>query len=134
MSKSLDYILTKHAVERLCERNHEFSTKVEALPPALRLKEAYKLMAESKEEKSFLNNSIFMTMLGEKYGFDNCYTLFVRDDNVFVGISNPSGRYIVTVMNRGNHYLPHIRHKVQKFKKKEGKALPVHFPAGHRSR
>lgn len=132
MANPLDYILTKHAVDRLCERNRDFSISVESRTPAIKLREAYNFMAAATEEKSFLNNSIFMTMLGEKYGFDNCYTLFVRDNNVFVGVSNPRGRYIVTVMNRDSHYLPHIRHKVQKFQKKEKESLPIHFPAGRR--
>jgi hypothetical protein len=99
---------------------------------ALKLKATYDFMADAKEEKSFLNNSIFMTRLGEKYGFENCYTLFVRDNNVFVGVSNPRGRFIVTVLKRDDHYLQHIKNKVKKFAKKVEDKLAPYFPAGSR--
>jgi len=129
----LDFIVTRHAVDRLLERNPEFAATVDpTLGQALKLKATYEYIASAKEEKSFLNNSIFMTMLGEKYGFENCYKMFVRDNSVFVGVSNERGRFIVTTMTRDGHYLAHIRHKVQKFQKKEGVKLPSYFPPGRR--
>lgn len=133
MANPLDYILTKHAIERLCERNSEFAAMLNDINlPSLKIKATYEFMKDTKEEKSFLNNSIFMTMLGEKYGFDNKYTLFVRDNSVFVGVSNPRGRFIVTVLKRDHHYISHIRQKVQKFEKKANKELSNYFPPGKR--
>lgn len=135
MANPLDYTITKHAIERLCERDQEFLKIYQTIDrAALKLKAAYDFMKDASEEKSFLNNSIFMTMLGEKYGFDNAYTLFVKDNSVFVGVASPRGRYIVTVLNRGEHYLPHIKLKVKKFEKGAKKKEPPYFPPGKRRR
>jgi len=53
-------------------------------------------------------------MLGEKYGYENRYTMFVRDDNVFVGVSNERGDFIVTVLKKSEHYVPHVRGPMEK--------------------
>lgn len=114
-----EFIMTKHAIDRLRERNPLFAKEVDWIPEtALKKKATYDYLYGASEEKSFLNNSIFMTMLGEKYGFHNRYSLFVRENNVFVGVSNERGDFIVTVLNKNEHYVPHVRHSVMKFKRK----------------
>jgi hypothetical protein len=133
MADPLDYTLTKHAIERLCERSENFARIIaDVSVPSLKIKATYDFMRAASEEKSFQNNTRFMTMLGEKYGFENCYTMFVRENSVFVGVSNSRGKYIVTVLKRDDHYLPHIRNKVQKFEKKQSAKLGVYFPPGAR--
>jgi hypothetical protein len=137
MTNPLDYTLTKHAIERLLERDPDFSKicqTIEAVSsinlPVLKLKAAYNYMKDASEERSFLNNSVFMTKLGEKYGFDNSYTLFVKANSVFVGVSNQRGNAIVTVLSRGEHYISHIKHKIKKFEKKAKKEFAPYFPPG----
>lgn len=110
MANIKDFTLTKHAIDRLRERCVEFAKEVDWIKEtALKKKETYSFMAKASEEKSFLNNSIFMNMLGEKYGYENRYTMFVRDDNVFVGVTNERGNFIVTVLKKSEHYVPHVR-------------------------
>ena len=122
MAHPRDFTLTRHACDRLKQRDRDFAKEIVKVDsPALQLKAAYDFLHGATEERSFLNNSIFMTMLGEKYGFENRYTLFVRGNNVFVGVSNERGDHIVTVLNKNEHYVPHIRHSIKKFQKRENR-------------
>ena len=133
MANPLDYALTNHAIERLHERCESFAKQIDSITiPALKRKVTYEFLSEASEEKSFLNNSVFMTMLGEKYGFENQYTMFVRDNSVFVGVSNNRGRFIVTVLKRDEHYLNHIKHRTKKFEKKPKEKISAYFPPGRR--
>ncbi len=116
----LDFALTKHAMDRLMERNPDFALEVSQITqPALKKKAFYEYLAQAREEKAFLNNSTFMTMIGEKYGFHNKYRMFSKDDIVFVGVQNEGGNFIVTALTKSEHYVPHVKHRVQKFKKPE---------------
>jgi|ERR1017187_3722591 hypothetical protein len=119
MSSPRDFVLTKHAIDRLRERCPAFAKEVDWIKEtALKKRATYDFFAQASEEKSFLNNSIFITMLGEKYGFENRYSMFVHDNMVFVGVSNVRGNYIVTVLNKNEHYVPHVRNSVKKFIKR----------------
>lgn len=131
MSNPSDFSISKHAMERLLERDKLFAKNTEHYKPALKIKAMYEYLKDSSEEKRFLNNSTFMIMLGEKYGFDKQYTMFIKNDSVFVGVINNTKNVIVTVLDQKSHYLNHIKQKVQKFKcKKETNA--VYFPPGSR--
>jgi hypothetical protein len=133
MASSRDFTLTKHAVDRLRERCVNFAKEVDWIKEAaLKKKATYEYMSKAVEEKSFLNNSRFMTTIWEKYGFDNTYNMFIRENNVFVGVTNQTGSFIVTVLNRDEHYVPHLREKVKKFAKKERSNVGVYFPPGRR--
>jgi hypothetical protein len=133
MASPRDFTLTKHAVDRLRERCVNFAKEVDWIKEtALKKKATYEYMSKAVEEKSFLNNSRFMTTIWEKYGFDNTYNMFIRENNVFVGVTNQAGSFIVTVLNRDEHYVPHLREKVKKFAKKEDQKLGVYFPPGRR--
>lgn len=119
MSNPHDFFLTTHAIQRLHERCSEFAKEANLIKDQfLRKKTTYDFLYGATEDKRFLNNSIFMTMLGEKYGFENRYTMFIRDDNIFVGITNKRGSFIVTVMKKSEHYISHVRVKVQKYRRK----------------
>jgi len=116
MANPRDFTLTGHAIDRLYERSPVFVMTISTVPNgAYKKKATYEFMYEAKEEKRFRNNLRFMTMLGEKYGFENNFTLFVRDDSVFVGISNDRGNFIVTVLKKSEHYVSHISGSVKKF-------------------
>lgn len=119
MANIREFTITKHATDRLRERNPNFAKEVDWIPSAaLKKKATYDFLHSAKEEKSFLNNSVFMTMLGEKYGFENRYSLFVRENYVFVGISNENGNFIVTTLLRDQHVVPHVRNSTVKFRKR----------------
>lgn len=118
MSDITKFTITKHASERLYERCHEFAKVIDSIEaPALRIKAAYDFVRNATEEKRFINNSIFMIKLNEKYGYENSYTFFVRENNVLVGVINENGRFIVTVLDRMSHVIPHIKYKTTKFNK-----------------
>jgi hypothetical protein len=135
MASARDFTLTNHAIERLRERDENFPKLVDNITStSLKLKATYDYVAQSTEEKSFLNNSIFMTKLGEKYGFDRRYYLFVRDDLVFVGVSGDQGNAIVTVLKKSEHYLYHVRETVKKFEKRPKKMVMVEEPMHRKSR
>jgi len=131
MSDIKNFIVTNHAIDRLRERCPEYiKLNDKILSIALKKKATYDFISQSSEEKGFLNNSRFMTMLGEKYGFDNRYTLFVRENIVFVGVTNLRGNFIVTTMKRDEHYLSQIKNKVKKYEKKSSEKLCNYYPPG----
>jgi hypothetical protein len=131
MSDIKKFIVTKHAIDRLYERCPDHAKEIAKIVEiALKKKSTYDFINQSSEEKSFLNNSRFMIMLGEKYGFENRYTLFIKDNIVFVGVSNKSGNFIVTAMNRDNHYLSQIKNKVKKYENKSSEKLCNYYPPG----
>jgi len=114
------FTLTKHAIERLVERDREFAKKYKDIEvPAFRIRFAYDYFLGSQEEKAFLNSSTFMTMLGERYGFDKKYRLFVRDDSLFVGVIDGTQHVVVTVLQRSGHYCRNICTPVKKYKSKQ---------------
>jgi len=124
MANASEFTLTNHAIVRLRERCETFSKLVDSIASgSLKLKATYDYVAQATEEKSFLNNSIFVNKLGEKYGFDQRYSLFVRNDMVFVGVSGERGNAIVTVLKKSEHYVPHIRESVKKFDKSPKKQV-----------
>jgi len=133
MASPQEFNLTKHAIDRLRERCPELSKEIDKIPEsALKKKATYDYFLSAQEEKSFLNNSRFMDMLWTKYGFDNTYTMFIKDNAVFVGVTNEGGKFIVTTLKRDEHYIPHLRVKVKKFQKKSQEKLGVYFPPGRR--
>ena len=130
MSDPRNFIVTNHAIDRLRERCPDYAKEVDKISSgSLKKKVTYDFISKASEEKSFLNNSRFMTMLGEKYGFENSYTLFVKENIVFVGVTNPRGNFIVTAMKRDEHYLAQIKNKVKKYEKKSTEKLCSFYPS-----
>lgn len=111
------FSLTKHAIQRLIQRDINFAKQYAVITPAaMQKKFAYDYFYGSVEEKAFLNSSTFMTMLGERYGFDKKYRMFVRGDSLFVGMIDGPVNIIVTVLQRSGHYCRNICTPVKKFK------------------
>lgn len=102
-----DFRLSKHAVERLVERNEKFAKSLTA--PYQATSAAYRYIADAVEERSFLNDTRFMVMVHERYGFDKQYAMFVKDNSIFVGIVEPDVCTIVTVLNRNEHQVTHFK-------------------------
>ena len=117
----LDFMMTKHAIERLRERNYEFAKHIDQVckpsETARKKQLTYEFLHQATEESSFLNNTSFMTRLYEKYGYDNRYSLFVNGKIVFVGVTNERGSYIVTSLAREDHKVKHIRQTNKKWKR-----------------
>lgn len=112
------FILTKHAVTRLAERDKDFKKTIQGLAnPTDILKLAYEYFKEAVEERTFINNSNFMTMLGEKYGFDKKFHMYVRNDSIFVCVIDDQAHVVVTVVQKSQHYCRNIAGKNTKYKK-----------------
>lgn len=116
-----EFTMTKHAIERLRERDYEFAKAIDqACKPSETAKKkqlTYAFLHGATEERSFLNNTAFMARLYEKYGFENRYSLFVNGKIVFVGVTNDRGSYIVTSLAREEHKVKHISQSNKKWKR-----------------
>jgi len=130
MSDPRNFTITKHAIDRLRERFPDFAKENDKIiSNSLKKKAIYDfLINQTSEEKSFLNNSTFMIMLGEKYGFGKQYTMFTKDNILFIGISDDVGNYIVTTMKRDEHYVNQINTKIKKYEKKSSEKLCNYYP------
>lgn len=119
MAAPKEFKLSKHAFDRLLERDKEFNLLItKDMTPEMVHGLAYKYLNSSIEDKSFLNNTKFMVRIQEKYGYDPIF-IFVKNKSIFVGYRKPTKNVIVTVLNRDMDTANHIRHKRIKYKSKE---------------
>ena len=119
MAKITEFKITKHASDRLYERCPDYARLIDTETiPAIKIRKTYEFVKPSHEENSFLNNTSFMNYMWNKYGFENSYKFFVYNNIVFVGIVNPNGKFIVTVLCRDQCDVPHIKFRVNKYHKK----------------
>jgi len=119
MANITEFKITKHASDRLYERCPDYARLIDSTNiPAIKIKLTYEFVKPSHEENSFLNNSSFMNYMWEKYGFENNYRFFVYENIIYIGIINPNGKFIVTVLNKNQSDIPHIKYSVNKFRKK----------------
>lgn len=113
------FTLTKHAIQRLRERFPRIAKELDQHEqPAVKLHKTYQLLWDSSEERSFKNNSMHMKIVQEKYGYDNDYRFFVNGDVIFLGVINDGRRSIVTVMDKKQHVVPHVRNTNLKYTKR----------------
>jgi hypothetical protein len=107
--KPTDFMITDHAITRLKERFPLIAKQLQEITvPAFRKKFGYDLLANTKENRSFKNNSSFMSYLGEKYGFDKKYSFFVNEDIVFVGVTDGDRNVIVTIIDGRDAKIKHL--------------------------
>ena len=119
MANISEFTLTNHAFERLVDRCLEFQKIVKITStPALKKKAFYNFVQDFTEEKSFINNTIFMNYLYSRYGYDKTYNFFIKGNIILVGISYSGGKYIVTTLEKDKHLICHLRNTTKKFKKK----------------
>ena len=69
---------------------------------------------ESIHDKSYTNNSQFMSKFYEKYGFDKHFEFLLHEDLLFVAVIEAGRRIIVTCLPSKTHIAGRTR---QKFKK-----------------
>jgi predicted glycoside hydrolase/deacetylase ChbG (UPF0249 family) len=69
------------------------------------------------EEKSFLNNSQFMSTYYEKYGYDHNFSLRLHEDLLFVVVSQNGKNTVVTCVCAKNHFTAGVTQR-PKFRKK----------------
>lgn len=101
----MSYVITLHAKDRFLERYGK------RLPPDMGVYGYFKeCLRNAKDEKSFLNDTEFMTYTYERHGYDN-YICKIFEDIIFL----IRGNTVVTVM--GVDMFPVKVNK--KFKKKE---------------
>ena len=111
MSAAVQFRITNHATERLFERGGKLLRHVpKTATPYARKIEAERMIARSKEVKSFINDTRFMSFLHRKYGYDRVYKAYTVDGLVFLGIVHPDAIVIVTVMDQQEHRVNHFRH------------------------
>jgi hypothetical protein len=128
MNMRLNYLLTHHCVERLRERFPHIADKYVELREWKRgdnfsnVKKVMNIILnESEENKSFLNNSVEMIKIYEKYGYDNEYKIYeLRNEEILFIFSkerSSNSFKLVTVMP--THFRPIS--KVVKYNKIETK-------------
>lgn len=80
-------------------------------------------IGEAEENRSYLNNSGFMTWYYEKYGFDKKFEFLVHEDMLFVVIVDKGKKVVVTCVKARSHLAGKstFRPKYNKVKTKEQK-------------
>jgi hypothetical protein len=120
MASPKEFNLSKHAFERLLERDKDFFLSLDkGLTYNQKWTKAVQYFQESVEDRSFLNNTSFMVHLQEKYGYDPTY-IFVKNNSIFVGYRKPDNRHIiVTALQRDMKTAKHLQHKRTKYTKRD---------------
>lgn len=84
-------------------------------------KEIIRRVNLSDENRSYLNNSEFMSRHYERYGFDKRFEFLIHDDLVFVVVIEDGSKIIVTCVESKTHiagksYLSKVKYKKTKTK------------------
>ena len=118
MSKHGRIFISNHAIDRFKERFQSLCKSDKGFTTKNIIKDImYGLMDSSIDNRTFLNNTFFMTKMFEKYGYDRHYKFLVYDNVVFVVLIDheESRMIVVTCMS-----LDMVRlSKVKKYQKKE---------------
>lgn len=113
------FSLTLHAQERMRERFPHLMKDVDIeQTQALRVRKMYQFFWNSTVENRVINDTMFMQFIQDKYGYDKAFKFFVNGEMLFIGVVNPKGNAIVTVVDRTYYASRHLRPTTQKFKKK----------------
>lgn len=78
----------------------------------------YSKLDLAEEDRSYVNNTTFMSWYYEKYGYDRRFELLVNDDVVFVVVCDKDKKVIVTCINAKTHFAGKRRIGKPKFIKK----------------
>jgi hypothetical protein len=144
-------ILTTHVRERFLQRtnkkyNHLDDCYVKDCPKCQELSDEVKQIAESckfqinndiwdrlceaEEERSYLNNTVFMAWYYNKYGYDKTFE-FLIDKNILFVVVHDVGRKVAVTCISSKHHVIGKNHKKNKFshiKKKEDKNQEILTP------
>ena len=91
--------------------------------------EIYQRLLKSKESRSCVNNSNFMTWYYEKYGYDTRFEFLVDGDVLFVIIQDRSKKIVVTCLEAKTHVAGKAAQR-PKFKKQKQKKELVEVHQG----
>lgn len=129
----MKYFLTYHAVERLKERFSDFYNKHPELKKWSREKgvESVKklfddFLSKSNENKSYINNTMYMLKLYEKYGYDTeyCFKEYEKENILFILTKNRSDNHYKLVTLMPTEYRPSVKNiKYNNKQKKEDKHM-----------
>lgn len=110
MARPHDYVLSAHAVDRMMERGGKIAATIRKSTSTTERREAvHKLLCDGVENRSFLNDTKFMTGIYEKYGYDRKYVAFLAHGFIFLGVDNGQTRTIVTILPQDEHRVHHFR-------------------------
>ena len=89
---------TWHAIERFKQRFSKECKNIRSddFTDSEVRRKMYDLVYESKPDRSFLNNSIYMIKLYEKYGYDLDFA-FLRHENIIFVVKKERGNKIVVM-------------------------------------
>lgn len=125
MASRRHYILTHHVRERFIQRtnkkfNHldgcqkRFCNTCDELLKKIHHEILYNLdgvnaqiydkLDLADEDRSYVNNTMFMNWYYEKYGYDRRFELLVHDDIVFVVIFDQDKKIVVTCLRSKTHF------------------------------
>ena len=76
--------------------------------------EIYRRIEESTIDKSYTNNSEFMSKFYEKYGFDKRFEFLLHEDLLFVAVLDQGRHVIVTCLPSKTHIAGRTRIKFKK--------------------
>lgn len=126
------YFLTYHAIERFQERFSEIAKNIKEINFWTRsqnvnsIKQFFdKMLDESKENRSYLNNSNHMINLYENYGYDKEYKFMENLENgiLFILAKERSENNFIMVTVMPSEYKNEISLKKVQYKKKPNKKL-----------
>lgn len=136
-NKRKNYIITNHMRERFVERtNKKFNhlkkcstsncdicyTLIQKIQFEMNFhlskidEEIYRRLQLAEENRSYINNTNYMSWYQEKYGYDKGFEFLVHEDIVFVVVVEGSEKVIVTCVNSQSHI---AGRSPRKFKKKK---------------
>lgn len=105
-------VMTTHAMDRMIERGGKLTAHLKKIGDIReRRKAALELAKGAKENRAFLNNTLFMTNILARYGFDKRFAVYILEKLVFIAVEDEEGSHIiVTTIDQRTSYVPQIRH------------------------
>lgn len=110
--------ITNHAIDRFKERFAHKYPNLDSNNKREVINKICQILNEAKEDKSYLNDSLHLVNLYEKYGYGNHFRFMCNQGIVFVATKLEKGDFIVTCYSQeiDKHIAKH--HKFSKKQKK----------------
>lgn len=105
-------VMTNHALDRMVERGGKMTSHLKKIKDLRDRRAAALEMAKTaKENRAFLNNTLFMTNILARYGFEKRFAVYILQGLVFIAVEDEDGSHIiVTTIVQKTSYVPQIRH------------------------
>ena len=105
-------VMTTHAMDRLVERGGKAVAHLKKIKDMHeRRAAALELAKTAKENRAFLNNTLFMTNILARYGFEKRFAVYILPGLIFIAVENEDGSHIiVTTLDQRTSYVPQFRH------------------------